>query len=40
MNILITEGMIAKISDFGLSKIINELNSIQSSSKGLIGTPR
>jgi hypothetical protein len=32
--------MIAKISDFGLSKIISELNSLRSSSKGMAGTPR
>lgn len=40
LNILISEGMIAKISDFGLSKAIDDLNSLRSNNNGLVGTFR
>jgi hypothetical protein len=40
MNVLITQGNIAKISDFGLATVVNSLGSVRSRSKGLMGTVR
>jgi mitogen-activated protein kinase kinase kinase 13 len=39
-NILICEGAIAKIADFGLSKEIDDLTISKTASKGILGTPR
>lgn len=40
MNILICEGLIAKIADFGISKVVDNLTISKTASKGVAGTVR